>query len=88
MQKISVILCAGGVGSRMQSPIPKQYMVLKGKCIARHSFDVFAEMPEVSEIVVVCASEYQQLFSLPDSSKKITFAQPGDRRQDSVYNGL
>lgn len=83
---IGIILLAGGIGTRMHSSIPKQFMMLKGKPIARHSFDLLIAMPEVSEIVVVCAPEYQHFFKSP--YPKLTFASPGERRQDSVYNGL
>lgn len=85
--KISVILLAGGKGSRMQSKQPKQFLQLANKPIACFSFDVFGDMAEIDEIVVVCLPEYRHLFKCPEN-KSLTFALPGDRRQDSVYNGL
>lgn len=85
-QKISVILLAGGLGSRMQTQIPKQYLPLKNKPVALYSFEVFLQLPEIEEIVVVCTEEYRHLFSA--TTKRITFAIPGERRQDSVFNGL
>lgn len=88
-KKISVILSAGGIGTRMKSSIPKQFLPLNNKPIALHSFDLFASMSEVAEIVVVCSPEYRHLFVLPKhSSTRLHFASPGDRRQDSVYNGF
>lgn len=87
-EKITVILLAGGVGSRMNADIPKQFMQLKEKPIALHSFELFASLPEVQEIIVVCAEKYRHHFTLPNSSIALTFAPPGARRQDSVYNGL
>lgn len=88
----SVILVSGGVGSRMQAALPKQYLHLQGKPIALFSFELFISMEEIDELVVVCAPEYQHLFheAYISSGKKIplTFALPGERRQDSVYNGL
>lgn len=87
MKDVCVILVAGGVGTRMQSATPKQFLHLNNKEIARHSFDLFAALPEVKEIVIVCAQPYRHIF---DAKKdvKVSFANPGDRRQDSVYNGL
>jgi len=84
---ISVILLAGGKGSRMESAIPKQFLLLGLKNVARHSFDLFLSMPEVKEIVVVCEPIYRDLFQT-DSLTPIHFALPGERRQDSVYNGF
>jgi 2-C-methyl-D-erythritol 4-phosphate cytidylyltransferase len=79
----TVILLAGGIGSRMGSPLPKQFLLLNKKPIALHSFELFANHPLVKEIVVVCEPEYQHFFSGP-----VKFAIPGPRRQDSVYSGL
>jgi 2-C-methyl-D-erythritol 4-phosphate cytidylyltransferase len=86
--RTSIILLAGGNGTRMQASIPKQYMLLNGKPLARYSFDLFLTMHEIDEIIVVCSSEYQHLFDKESSDKPIRFAAPGKRRQDSVYNGL
>lgn len=82
---VSAILLAGGIGTRMQSEKPKQYLQLADKPLALHSFDLFASMPQIDEIIVVCDPTYQTLFKAP---KKVKFALPGARRQDSVYNGF
>jgi CTP:molybdopterin cytidylyltransferase MocA len=39
MSQISVILLAGGTGSRMHSATPKQFLPLKGKPLFRYSLD-------------------------------------------------
>jgi 2-C-methyl-D-erythritol 4-phosphate cytidylyltransferase len=80
---ITLIFLAGGTGSRMGAPIPKQYLPLKGKPIALYSFETFLQVPEITEIIVVCEPAYQHFF--PPST---LFAKPGLRRQDSVYSGL
>ena len=80
---ISLIFLAGGSGSRMGSPLPKQYLPLRGKPIALHSFELFTRIPEIGEIIVVCEEEHQRFFSHP-----VLFAAAGCRRQDSVYSGL
>jgi 2-C-methyl-D-erythritol 4-phosphate cytidylyltransferase len=83
----SVILLAGGVGSRMGAEIPKQFLQVLGKPIVNYSFELFLAMEEVDEIVVVCGQEYRSYFEQA-SPKRIAFAQPGVRRQDSMQNGL
>jgi 2-C-methyl-D-erythritol 4-phosphate cytidylyltransferase len=88
MKNVCVILVAGGVGTRMQTAIPKQFLHLNKKEVARHSFDLFAALPEIKEIVVVCAEAYRHIFDTKKENVKVSFAQPGERRQDSVYNGL
>ena len=81
---ISVILLAGGHGSRMKSDLPKQYLQLGGKPIAHHSLEIFLSMSSVHEVIVVCEPTYRNYFS----DFNVKFALPGKRRQDSLYNGL
>ena len=72
----------------MNADIPKQYLSIHHKPLALYSFEVFLAMPEMEEMVVVCDPQYESLFMVNRGSKNITFASPGLRRQDSVYNGL
>ena len=83
MITLSLILLAGGQGTRFGNTTPKTFVPLNGKPIVLHSFDLFASMQEVSEIVVVCPDNYHSLFP-----KDTLFAKPGRRRQDSVKNGF
>lgn len=82
--KLSVILLAGGKGVRMGKSLPKQFLPLQARAIALHSLEVFLQLKEVAEIIVVCAPEYRHFFS----NQPVSFALPGIRRQDSLYNGL
>lgn len=84
----SVILLAGGIGSRMQSDIPKQFLELNGKPIAAYSLEVFLQMPEVAEIIIVCDPVFHHIFHNYERRTTLKFAEPGARRQDSVYNGF
>lgn len=82
MKKISAILLSGGIGSRMGITTPKQYLPLAGKIIALYSYELLCQIDRIKEVIVVCDTEYQPHF------KCRHFAQPGERRQDSLYNGL
>ncbi|HNV70933.1 MAG TPA: 2-C-methyl-D-erythritol 4-phosphate cytidylyltransferase, partial [Candidatus Ozemobacteraceae bacterium] len=57
--QLSVVIVAGGMGSRMQNPVPKQFLPLLGKPVLRWSVDCFAALPMVSELVVVLPPEFQ-----------------------------
>lgn len=84
--KVEVILLSGGIGSRMGSLIPKQYLLLKDKPIAKISFDLFDACEAIASIIVVADQGYHPLFD--SKKKKVSFALPGERRQDSLKNGM
>lgn len=83
----TAILLAGGIGRRMESSIPKQYLALAGKPVARYSFELFLRSDAISSIVIVCGEEYRGYFT-HDTNKPVHFAQPGPERQDSAYHGF
>lgn len=84
MSRMSAILLAGGTGSRMNTTTPKQFLPLNGKPIFRYSLELILSIPEIEQVVVVCEPKYRHFFA----HYSVVFAEPGPRRQDSVYNGL
>ncbi len=90
--QLSVVIVAGGMGSRMQNPVPKQFLPLLGKPVLRWSVDCFAAVPMVSELVVVLPSEFHvegsRLLHDVHTSIPLKIVEGGQRRQDSVANGL
>lgn len=85
--RVSVILLAGGVGSRMRTETPKQYLKLHDRPLILHSLELFLRMPEVTEVIIVSDPVYRPLF-IEQPHPKIHFALPGERRQDSLYQGF
>lgn len=83
---VSVIILAGGVGSRMKADRPKQFLELDGKSIVERSLDIFLGMPEVGTLVMVVDAAYRDKFA--NLGNRVKFADPGKERQDSVFNGL
>ena len=51
---------AGGVGSRMDLGLPKQFYKLAGKTVLEHSVQVFESHPAVDRIVIVMHADYVQ----------------------------
>ena len=90
MQKVGVILLAGGKGKRMKSAVPKQFLPLLGKPVFLRSLDVFRSMEGiVSNIVIVLDESYREEFNhILLEDPRICWADPGNERQDSVFNGL
>lgn len=89
VNNIGVVLLAGGKGKRMKSVVPKQFLPVLGKPVFLRSLDIFLAMKEVvSNIVIVLDESYRQEYSYLLEDQRITWADPGAERQDSVYNGL
>lgn len=91
--KNSVIICAAGVGKRMNSSIPKQYLLLKGRPILAHTIEAFDKSKDISDIVIVTGEndiEYvkNDIVKKYGFNKVISVTAGGKERQNSVYNGL
>ena len=55
MRKIAIIL-AGGRGTRMQSDIPKQFMLLKDKPVINYSIDAFEDSLVIDGFIIAAPS--------------------------------
>eukprot|EP00746_Dinoflagellata_sp_MGD_P049114 gnl/MRDRNA2_/MRDRNA2_222377_c0_seq1.p1 gnl/MRDRNA2_/MRDRNA2_222377_c0~~gnl/MRDRNA2_/MRDRNA2_222377_c0_seq1.p1 ORF type:complete len:251 (+),score=53.29 gnl/MRDRNA2_/MRDRNA2_222377_c0_seq1:73-753(+) len=89
MEGISVIVLAGGVGSRMKADRPKQFLMLRGQTILERGLNTFLSLEGVGRIVVVLDEQHRSDFAeLQQKDPRIVFANPGTERQDSVCNGL
>lgn len=86
------VLLSGGVGSRMNLDIPKQYAIVGGKPIIYYSLKALLDNDETDAIVIVISSEWvdfiNPILDSCDHMKRIYFAEPGRTRQLSVYNAL
>jgi 2-C-methyl-D-erythritol 4-phosphate cytidylyltransferase len=91
MKKIALIF-AGGVGSRMYSRLPKQFLEINGKPIIIQTLELFETNPDIDEIYIACvASHIDYLKGLIKKFRisKISAVFPGgETGQDSIYIGL
>lgn len=58
MKNIAVIL-AGGIGSRMGGPLPKQFLPLDGRTVIEHSIEAFNSHPAIDEVAVVIHPDWR-----------------------------
>jgi 2-C-methyl-D-erythritol 4-phosphate cytidylyltransferase len=79
---------AGGIGSRIGSETPKQFLSLQGKLIVEYSLDFFLAHPEVSEIILVCERSLFDKFLSSEKYPEIKLVQPGFTRAESMVNGF
>ena len=54
----TAIVLAGGSGRRMNSDIPKQYMMLKGKPVIYYSLKAFQDNLHIDDIILVTSDHY------------------------------
>ncbi|MBR5133137.1 MAG: 2-C-methyl-D-erythritol 4-phosphate cytidylyltransferase [Alistipes sp.] len=91
MAKRGVIIVAGGSGRRMQSAIPKQFLILGGLPVVARTINTFAEAMPGAEIVVVLPKDdiemWRNLAARFDVAVHRTVA-GGKERFDSVKCGL
>jgi 2-C-methyl-D-erythritol 4-phosphate cytidylyltransferase len=91
MNKYAVIV-AGGSGTRMQSDIPKQFMLLNGKPVLYYAINSFLKTFDDCEIILVLPEEHigtgQEIIDAFFDYKKIKIVQGGRTRFHSVQNGL
>lgn len=93
MDFISAVIVAGGMGKRMGSKTPKQFLSLKNKPILYHTIKRLGLIPEINEIIIVLPEDHISWFEneiMPklDIDKKIKITMGGLERQNSVKNGL
>jgi len=50
----ATIIIAGGIGSRMHSEVPKQFVEVNVKPIIVYALETFERRPEIDAIEVVC----------------------------------
>ena len=91
MAKRGVIIVAGGSGKRMQSALPKQFMMLGGLPVVAHTINTFSEALPGAEIVVVLPEEHIPLWRNLAARFDIAVHRciaGGKERFHSVKNGL
>ncbi len=91
MQPVSAIIVAAGTGTRMGG-VDKQLLPLCGKPILLYSVELFCQLSEVMEVVIVTRKDLMEEISLLVASyqihKPIVVVQGGDTRQQSVAAGV
>lgn len=88
------IILSGGVGTRIGSDIPKQYIEVGGKPIISYSLSTLADC--VDRLQVVAAPEWREFIQKECETLTnregalccVEFSDPGLTRQFSIYNAL
>lgn len=96
--RVSVILPAAGLGTRMKAgaadavPARKQFLMLDGVPVLLHTIRKFVAAPEVGEVVVALRAEDMawagEQIAAENYAKPVRVVQGGETRQQSVENAL
>lgn len=92
-RKYWAVIPAAGVGKRMGSNIPKQYLPLAGKTVLEQTLSVFLQHPDIHGIVLAITQNDPYWQDISDNFdqqnlQKIILASGGDERCHSVLNAL
>ena len=88
------IILAGGIGSRIESEVPKQFVELSGQMMIVHSMMPFGNSAWVNNIQIVADEKWRDKIEeaveseAMISEKILGFSDPGENRQLSIYNAL
>lgn len=90
---VSVIIVAAGKGTRMNSHINKQYLDLCGLPVLARTINAFQKCKLVDEIILVVNKDdivycKKEIIDIHDFVKVTQIVGGGDKRQQSVLNGL
>lgn len=87
--KLWAVVPAAGIGQRMGSTLPKQYVNMNDKPILAHTLDVICQIPNLAQVVIPLHPNdiyWSSLIHLPYDNFATILG--GDLRSDSVLNAL
>lgn len=87
-----VILLAGGIGSRVGGPMPKQFLSLNDKPVIVHTLENFERNSNVDGITIVCLKEWithlKEILQEYKIKKVSQIIEGGETGHDSTRNGI
>ena len=87
--KYWAVVPAAGVGKRMGSNTPKQYLDINGKPVLEHTLERLLSVPSLAGIYVALGAEDEYWNDLSSSNDPRVFKAPGGKeRSDSVLSAL
>lgn len=83
------VVPAAGIGSRMQSTCPKQYLTIGDKTILEHAVAALLAHPRVREVIIAVSPGDRWFSGLPLATHpQVRLVEGGAQRADSVLAGL
>lgn len=90
---IYAAILAGGIGSRMASEKPKQYINIGGKPIILHTIEKFCLCSEFEEILILCPKDWIEytkglIAKHISPSDRIKVIEGGNTRNETIQNAI
>lgn len=88
--RVTVVIAAGGLGTRVGGDVPKQLRTIGGQTLLEHALQPFDHNPRVNDIVIVLPEGFAGALpaALRTVDTPVRFVTGGARRQDSVAAGV
>ncbi len=90
--KTTAIIVAGGVGNRMKSDVPKQFIDVLGKPVIAYTINSVSKCTDIDDIIIVTLEEYilycKDIVDEFNFTKVTKIIAGGSTRQESVASGL
>ena len=91
MQNIYAIILAGGLGTRINNDLPKQFLLIADKPVIIHTIEKFIN-PDINGIILVIANGYikymKELIKIHKIKNVLDVIAGGETRQGSSYNAI
>lgn len=89
---ITAIILAGGIGSRIGTDVPKQFIKILNKPVLAYTIEIFQKHFDINAIEVVCHKSWknylENMLYQYNLTKVKWVADGGDTFQDSVISGI
>ena len=88
------ILLSGGVGNRIHSDVPKQYISIGGRMLITYALATLTEASAIDKILIVAGYGWREFIMANAKKNRIStdkimgFATPGFNRQASILSGM
>lgn len=90
--KIAAVIVAGGMGTRLESPVLKAFIQLDEKPLFAYSLEIFDQHTSVSEVMLVVpestVEKAKNIIEKLNTLKIVTVVPGGKERWESVRNGV
>lgn len=88
------VILAGGIGSRMGSDKPKQYLTVKGKPIIIYTIEKFLVVPEFEKVIVLCPKQWVEHTKnliekhIAPAKDRVAVIEGGSTRNETIMNAV